>query len=83
VKNKDFPIVNHIVIDWSGYADDLMLVFNSKEELQKALTLLSNTFERFNLQINIDKTKTRLLNQHHENTSYPGTILSSRNQLKM
>jgi len=45
------------IIDWSGYTDDLMLVFNSKEELQKALTLLNNTFEFFHLQINIGKTK--------------------------
>ena len=32
-------------IDWSGYADDLMLVFESEEELQRAL--LNEIFERF------------------------------------
>ena len=45
-------------IDWSRYADDLLLVFEIAKELQKALILLNDTFKRFHLQINIGKTKT-------------------------
>ena len=63
-------------IDWSGYADDFMLVFESKEELQRALLLLNETFERFHLQINVGKTKTMVVNfkQVDGNQSYPDTV---------
>lgn len=61
-------------IDWSGYADDLMLVFENTDELQKALIILNNTFMRFHLQINIAKTKTMIVNSHQHFASYPATI---------
>lgn len=66
---------NH-TIDWSGYADDLLLVFENAEELQKALILLNDTFKRFHLQINIGKTKTMIVNSHQHNASYSDTICS-------
>ena len=64
-------------IDWSRYADDLLLVFENAEELQKPLTLLNDTFKRFHLQINIGKTKTMIVNAHQHNASYSDTICSS------
>ena len=53
------------VIDWIGYADDLILAFTSKSSLQNALTELNDTFLRFGLKINTSKTKTMVLNQSY------------------
>ena len=65
-------------IDWSGlgYADDLMLVFKSEEELQRALLIPNETFERFHFQINVGKTKTMVLNfkQVDGNQCNPDTV---------
>ena len=53
-----------------------MLVFESEEELQRALLILNETFERFHLQINVGKTKTMVVNfkQVDGNQSYPDTV---------
>ena len=40
-------------VDWIGYADDLVLVFNDADNLQRGLNLLNETFERYKLNINI------------------------------
>ena len=61
-------------IDLSGYADDLLLVFENAEELQKALILLNETSKRFHIQLNIGKTKAMIVNSHRHNASYPDTI---------
>ena len=60
-------------IDWIGYADDLVLVFEDKATLQKALDELNLTFERFSLKINSTKTKTMIFN-HTDTANYPDTI---------
>ena len=44
-------------VDWSGYADDLELFFEDPESMQKAIELLDETFKRYNLTINVSKTK--------------------------
>ena len=62
------------LIDWIGYADDLILTFTTKSSLQIALTELNDTFSRFGLKINSSKTKTMILNQQHVSTRYPKTI---------
>ena len=62
------------VIDWIGYADDLILAFTSKSSLQNALTELNDTFSRFGLKINTSKTKTMVLNQQHTDKTYPKTV---------
>ena len=54
--------VGYQQIDWIGYADDLILVFDSKKDLQKALTILDTLFVKFGLAINASKTKTMILN---------------------
>ena len=69
----------HHNIDWTGYADDLGLLFEDVENLQKGLSILEYTFKRYHLTINVTKTKTMILN--HDNvdngcSSYPETICS-------
>ena len=49
-------------LDWTGYADDLMLTFDDKESLQNGIMLLDEIFKEYRLQINISKTKTIIFN---------------------
>ena len=64
-------------VNWSGYADDLALIFSNKDNLQNGLNTLDETFRRFHLTINETKTKTMILNYQHINqdiSNYPATI---------
>ena len=45
------------------YADDLVMVAESEEQLQKKLSLLNNYCAKWNLEINIKKTKTMVFNR--------------------
>ena len=64
-------------VDWSGYADDLELAFESISDLQKGLNLLNETFCRFFLQINSKKTKTMIVNFKYLNDdAYPSDIVN-------
>ena len=65
-----------MVIDWSGYADDLMLFFEDEESLCLGLKILDETFRRYRLNINPSKTKTMIFNQQHEERDYPSSITS-------
>ena len=56
-------------IDWTGYADDLVLAFDNKRNLQKALNEMIETFERFSLKLNASKTKTMIFHDM-ESTEY-------------
>ena len=60
-------------VDWIGYADDLMLAFDSKRDLQKALNVMNATFERFSLKLNASKTKSMIFN-FVESSEYPNSI---------
>ena len=63
--------------DWVGYADDLELIFEDADNLQKGLEILDNTFKRYHLTINVSKTKTMILNYKYINedlSTYPITI---------
>ena len=60
-----------VTVDWLGYADDLVLLFKDLSSLQKGLNLLNETFRRYQLEINTDKTKTMILNFDGE---YPDSI---------
>ena len=69
-------------MDWVGYADDLGLVFEDVENLQKGLEALDESFKRYHLMINVTKTKTMILNYQHINndcTTYPKTISTLKN----
>ena len=58
-------------MDWIGYADDLVIVFEDISSLQRGLILLDEIFTRFQLSINTSKTKTMIFG--HEG-DYPKTI---------
>ena len=60
-------------MDWIGYADDLLLIFDDKDSLQRGLKILDSTFQRVHLKINVSKTKTMILNCEND---YPDTIAS-------
>jgi len=62
-------------IDWIGYADDIVLNFEDTENMQHAMDLLSTTFRRYHLEINISKTKSIILNYQSPNTDYPTSIV--------
>ena len=66
--------VGHHQIDWIGYADDIILTFESKIELQRAMNILNETFSKFSLSINMTKTKTMILNHQYAGEAYPETI---------
>ena len=68
--------VGNFTVDWSGYADDLQLMFIDQENLQCGLILLDETFKRYRLSINISKTKTLIMNHQYLNQEYPATISS-------
>ena len=68
--------------DWVGYADDLNLVFEDSDNLQKGLQALHETFTRYNLAINVSKTKTMILNHQYidmDSNIYPNSIVSLNN----
>ena len=73
---RNSETVGYQQIDWIGYADDLILVFDSKKDLQQALTILDTLFVKFGLAINVSKTKTMILNHQNANNQYPETICS-------
>ena len=69
-------------VDWIGYADDLVLVFEDTDNQQKGLDTLNETFKRYHLTINVTKTKTMIFNYHYINddrTTYPQTISTINN----
>ena len=70
-------------VDWSGYADDLELFFEDLESMQKAIELLDETFKRYNLAINVSKTKTMILNYkyiNNDNSTYPEFLITLNNE---
>ena len=64
--------------DWAAYADDLTLIFDDESSLQKGLDTLNEIFDRYNLSINVTKTKTMILNHKilagDEDATYPKSI---------
>ena len=70
--------IGNFQIDWCGYADDHLLVFEDVNSLQRGVKLLHEIFERYRLKINISKTKTMVLNQQYESKEYPQCISTLR-----
>lgn len=70
--------------DWSGYADDLELFFETLEDLQSGLEILQSVFKRFGLTVNIKKTKTMIFNfnyaKEYNGQKYPNSIAKLQNQ---
>ena len=63
-------------IDWIGYADDIVLVFEDELQMQRAINLLSAIFKRYHLELNKSKTKTMILNHQYLNTEYPESVIT-------
>ena len=59
-----------------GYADDLGIFAWSLEELQICINILAKVFEEFGLEINLDKTKTMIINSNNTTDNYPQSIIS-------
>ena len=76
--NSNITTAGDMKIDWSGYADDLMIFFNDKNSLESGVNKLDIIFKQYGLSINCTKTKTMILNQHYSNDEYPITIASLR-----
>jgi len=66
----------NLKIDWCGYADDLLLVFNDEDSLKQGIKILDATFRRYRLKINEKKTKSMIFNQQFEGREYPSSISS-------
>ena len=67
-------------MDWCGYADDLIFVFEDENSLRKGVKLLDQVFTRYRLKINSFKTKTMIFNQQYEDREYPTSIASLGDQ---
>lgn len=72
--------IGHHHVDWVGYADDIVLAFEDKVNLQLGTSLLHQVFQKFHLEINTTKTKTMILNQRYTrgyiNEKCPNSIIS-------
>ena len=58
-------------LDW---VDDLVLAFPDMHKLQRGLAILNKIFKRFQLSINILKTKTIIFSHNETISEYPTTI---------
>ena len=63
--------IGHHIMDWLGYADDLVLMLENKTSLWKSMKILNETFQRFGLEINAKKTKTMIINYADDPNDYP------------
>ena len=70
--------IGDFYLDWCGYADDLLLVFEDIKSLRRGIELLDEVFKRYRLKINISKTKTMVLNHQYLSKDYPSSISSLR-----
>ena len=68
------------VVDWIGYADDLLLFFEDEKSLCKGIKLLDEIFDRYRLSINATKTKSMILNNQYRHTNYPKCISKLRGE---
>ena len=63
-------------VQGSGYADDIVLFFESTNDLQKALVTINTTFDRFGLRVNTQKTDTMIFNFNSNEKINPTSICS-------
>ena len=72
--SNNMTAAGDMLVDWSGYADDLMLFFDDENSLRLGLKILDETFQRYRLKINPSKTKTMILNHQYKGIDYPISI---------
>lgn len=65
---------------WLGFADDLAILANTKEELEKAIQKLYDVFKRFGLQMSMDKTKTMVMCDKSE-AEYPKKLVKVNEEM--
>ena len=71
-RQMNLGVHGYYTADWIEYADDIVLIFKDKSSLQKGIDLLDETFKRYQLSMNVSKTKTMTINSNSED--YPSTI---------
>ena len=76
-RNDPAPYRGLMNYTWLGYADDLALMTETIELLQKAADVLHDLLQRFGLVISIDKTKTMIFN--FKGNEYPDSIVTIGN----
>lgn len=74
MRNKNVRPWGSSTLAWCGYADDLVLFLQSLKGLQEATNLIDETFKRFGLSINKNKTETMIINA--SNDEQPTSIIS-------
>ena len=72
-------MVGRQVIDWIGYADDLVLVFEDLKNMKLGISLLYATLQKHNLNINKLKTKSMILNHQYTKEEYPSKLVHLNN----
>ena len=63
-------------LNWIGYANDIVLMFDSIKKLQNAINILNQTLRRFSLTINVSKTKSMIVNYQLNDEQYPESIVN-------
>ena len=76
-RNDPAPYRGLMNYTWLGYADDLALMAETIELVQKAADVLHDLLQRFGLVISIDKTKTMIFN--FKGNEYPDSIVTIGN----
>ena len=61
-------------VNWIGYADDILVLFDNIASLKRGISILNGTFQRFRLEVNSKKTKTMIINQQLDSKEYPVSI---------
>jgi len=79
---KRGPVVGTAQLDWSGYADDIVLYLLSLDSLQTSLALINAVFKRFKLTINVKKTESMTTNHKftYREQLYPENVIVLNDQ---
>ena len=65
---------------WVGYADDLVIFLKNETDVRLALKLLDEVFKRYQLTINVSKTKSMIFNFDTKKEEYPTSIAKLNGQ---
>ena len=66
-------------MDWTGYADDLLISFEKASDAEPAIKILDEIFTSYQLKINVGKTKSMVFN-FNEDSDYPKSIIQLHNE---
>ena len=72
-KYRSSGVTEHL---WVGFADDTTLFFESVEDMQAAMNILVDIFDRYRLILNEDKTETMIFDPDIDaESNYPKTLI--------